>query len=101
MPDGVDGVEPLLAPFERASQHVGVGVLEDQRVAGRPELGIGGNGGEVVDGGGAADRAGDRDREQRQHEDLLPPFAAEHPPDPPHHRPAGGDTAPLVRRGGT
>src|SRR5262249_49762268 len=51
----------------------------------------------VRDDAGTPDGRRDRPGEQAEHEQLLAPFAAEQPPAPADHRPAGDDAAARVR----
>ena len=77
---------------ERRLELSRIGAVEPEQVIGRAELGVV-RGARVVDDRDAADRRGHRDREQRHHQDLLPPLAPEHAPGPADHGAAGGDAA--------
>ena len=83
--DLLGGVEPRLEPLR-------IGTVERQHEVGRAEVAVvGGNG--VRGDRDAADGGGDGHGEERHHQELLAPFAAEHAPRPPDDRPAGGHAA--------
>ena len=65
----------------------------DQRGAGAERGVVGVAELQVHDDAGTPDRRGDRHGEQAEHKQLLAPFAAEQPPAPADHRPAGDDAA--------
>ena len=82
----------FLAESSPACELSRIGAVEREHLVGRAELAVvGGN--RVVGDRDAADRGRDGDGEERQHEELLPPLAAEHAPGPADDRAAGGDAA--------
>ena len=89
-----DIARPELTPCggERVIELARIAAVEPEQVRGRAELGvIGGTG--VVDDRDAADRGGHRDGQQRHHQQLLAPLAAEHAPGPANQRAPRGDAA--------
>ena len=82
----------LLAASSARQQPLRIGSVERQDEIGRAEVTIvGGNG--VRGDREAADGGGDGHGEERHHQELLPPFAAEHASRPPDDRPTRGHAA--------
>ena len=82
----------FLAEARAAVERPRIGAVEPEQVAGRAELGVVRRA-RVEGDRDAADRGRDRDGEERHHQHLLPPLAAEHAPRPADDRSAGGDAA--------
>ena len=79
--DDVGRPERFLGGGEACLELARIGAVELEQVVGRAELGVD-RGARVVDERDAADRGRDRDGEERQDQELLPPLAAEQAPGP-------------------
>ena len=81
-----------LGGVERRQEPLRIGSVERQHEVGRAEVAIVGRNG-VRGDRDAADGGGDGHGEERHHQELLPPFAAEHASRPPDDRPTRGHAA--------
>ena len=90
--DDIGRPERLLRGVEPRLELSRIGRVEDQDVVGRSELAVVGRN-RLVRNRDAADGSRDGDGQERQHDQLLAPFAAEHPPRPPDDCAASGDAA--------
>jgi hypothetical protein len=95
-PDRVDRPERLACCVEPRAELRPIRGVEREQLVGRAELAVVGRN-RVGRDRDAADRGGDGDREERQHEELPAPLAAEHPRRPPHDRAARSDAAVVAR----
>jgi hypothetical protein len=101
MADHIDRPESFLSGDEARLQLFRIGAVEPEQPAGRTELGIV-RCARVVGDRNAADRGPDRDGEESEHQDLLPPLAAKHPPGPADDCAPGSDATlsrPMQLRG--
>ena len=90
--DDVGRPEPVREGGETRLQRVRIGAIQLEEVIGGAELGIVRRG-RVVGDRDAADRGRDRDGQKRDHQDLLPPLAAEQAPRPADQRATRGNAA--------
>ncbi len=90
--DDVRRPERLVGRRQGCLERLRIGAVEQEQPAGRAELAVERRA-RVVDENGASDRGRDRDREERHHQHLLTPLAAEHAPRPADDRAAGGNAA--------
>ena len=93
--DDVRRPERLLGRRQGCLERLRIGAVETEQPAGRAEIAVVRRA-RVVDEGDAADRGRDRDRQERHHQDLLAPLAAEHAPRPADERAARGNAAVLL-----
>ena len=92
--DDVRRPERLLGRRQSCLERLRIGAVEHEQPPGRAELAVERRA-RVVDERDASDRGRDRDRKERDDQDLLAPLAAEHAPGPANDRAAGGNAAVL------